>query len=70
VEVPWACHDLPATAFPFTIELVDVDSGEVAWSFHVTGPGAIEIPPVEAPRVVQARIRYADGTVAWSGGGR
>lgn len=62
-EKPFAFHDLPATAFPFKIEMFTRD-GRVVHEIEVTGPGAIEVPGLAAfYGPTGARIRYADGRV-------
>ena len=62
---PLAFHDLPASSFPFTIEILDNATREVAWSEEVTGPGAVRIPGLdetgESPKAV--RLSFADGQV-------
>lgn len=58
-----AAHSLPADAFPFTVEAIDL-AGEVVWSQVVSGPGALEVPPLAAQYgPVSIRIAYADGNV-------
>ena len=56
--------DLPAAAFPFTVELLDANR-KVVWSTTVTGPGAVHVPgPAElGPGPRTARVTYPDGTV-------
>jgi hypothetical protein len=58
-------HDLPAAAFPFTVELLDAETREVVWTAVVDGPGTLRVPgPDElGPRLKAARVTYADGTV-------
>lgn len=43
---PSAFRDLPAEAFPFRVEFYREDSGEVVHRIDVTGPGAVEVPPL------------------------
>ncbi len=57
-------HDLPAAAFPFTVEFIRVSDGKVVLEINVTGPGAVPIPGLsEEHGPVRARITYADGRV-------
>jgi hypothetical protein len=57
--------DLPASAFPFKVELLDAETREVVWSATSDGPGVMRIPgPDElGPRLKAARVTLADGTV-------
>lgn len=63
--MPFAFHDLPASAFPFVIEFLRTDDGTVADRIEVTGPGAIAIPALAAHLGVPVAIRltFADGAV-------
>lgn len=63
--MPSAFQDLPATAFPFLIEFMRSDNGEVVHSIHVTGPGALEIPALRKEHGVPISVRviYADGEI-------
>jgi hypothetical protein len=62
---PVAFHDLPASAFPLVMELLDADSREVRWTTTITGrPGGIRIPgnaETNGGKPVIARITFADG---------
>jgi hypothetical protein len=61
-----AFHDLPATSFPFTVDMIDKATGDVVWSEVVTGPGALRVPSkheVNGGRDVAARMTFPDGTV-------
>ena len=61
-----AFHDLPASSFPFTCELMDAATGEVRWSATVQGPGALRIPAkaeINEGAPVSVRLRFPDGTV-------
>lgn len=56
---------LDAGSFPFTIEALDSRDGSIVWSCVVTGPGAIDIPPL-AKRIgapVHTRIVWPDGEI-------
>lgn len=62
-----AFHDLPAGAFPFSIEFVNA-LGVVVHSITVSGPGAVEIPGLrQRYGAVSVRLRFADGTVHEAG---
>jgi hypothetical protein len=65
IPLPVAFKDLPAAAFPFTIELLNADTREVVWTVTVDGPGVITVPgrDVTGPGRKIARITYPDGTV-------
>jgi len=60
-----AFRDLPRSAFPFVIELLNAESRQVVWSAEVAGPGALRIPGRDETggRPVAVRVTYADGTV-------
>ena len=65
--LPVKFRDLPADAFPFTMELLDAETREVRWSVRVDGPGATKVPgrnEINEGRPVIARIIRKDGTVA------
>jgi hypothetical protein len=65
--LPVAFRDLPAEAFPFTVELLDAGTREVVWGpVTVGGPGALKVPGQDktGPGRKIARITWADGTVA------
>ena len=66
--LPVAFSDLPAAAFPFTVELLNT-AREVVWSTTVTGPGAIHVPGTDelGPGPRTARITYPGGRVEESG---
>jgi hypothetical protein len=53
-------YDLPAHAFPFTIEYIDDDTGEVLERVDVEGPGVTYIPSFPG-RFVAVRIVGAGG---------
>lgn len=63
--LPVAFRDLPAEAFPFTIELLNAGTREVVWSATVDGPAAVRVPGQDetGPGRKIARITFADGTV-------
>lgn len=52
-----AFGDLPADAFPFTIEFFRHDTGEVVHTIHVPGPGAIAVPALAADVGVKIDVR-------------
>lgn len=58
--------DLPAAAFPFTVELLDAETRDVLWQVAVTDPGALRVPGKAelGGRATTVRIKYADGTEA------
>jgi hypothetical protein len=61
---PTAFHDLPASAFPLVMELLDAASREVRWTATITGPGGVRIPgcaETNGGKPVIARITFADG---------
>jgi hypothetical protein len=63
---PSAFHDLPASAFPFTMELLDAETREVRWSQKVTGAAAIRVPSrdeINDGKPLTSRITFADGEV-------
>jgi hypothetical protein len=58
--------DLPASAFPFTLELLDAKTRKVRWSTTVPGPGVVKVPSkdeINGGRAVIARVSFADGEV-------
>jgi len=66
LRVPFAARDLPASAFPFTIEFIAQRTGNVVHSITVSGPGAAAIPALKADHgLVDVRITYADGVVVY-----
>lgn len=57
--------DLPADRFPFTVILLDAESGDGVWRTVVTGPGVIEVPgrnQINGGRPVRVRVEWPDGT--------
>lgn len=64
-QLPAVFRDLPADAFPFTMEILDADTREVVWAVTVDGPGAIRVPGLDetGPGRKIARITWADGSV-------
>jgi hypothetical protein len=71
-EQPWAFHDLPADAFPVTLDLLDAASREVRWTLVLDGPGALRVPSrdeINGGLPVTARVTFADGTVNEAGPG-
>lgn len=62
-------HDLPATAFPFTVQLVRADTQQVVWETRVSGPGVIHVPGMAAELgvPVMARLVLPDGHVIEEG---
>jgi hypothetical protein len=61
-----AFHDLPAEAFPMTIEFWDDDTGELLESMRIEGPGTAEVRSW-APRRVRVRAMFANGRVESAG---
>jgi hypothetical protein len=59
---PVAFHDLPASAFPFTVRFYDAEGTEL-WSATADGPGAMRIPGFDQPKVHKTVVEFADGTV-------
>lgn len=58
--------DLPEQAFPFLIEYIRASDGETVDQVCVTGPGAIEVPPLaEKHGPMRVRLTYTK-----PGGGR
>lgn len=57
-------HDLPATAFPFTIKFID-EEGTVVESIRVDEPGTVMVPALrEQHGPVTVRIQWPDWTVS------
>lgn len=57
-------RDLPASAFPFTIEIWAAGAdrrGEPSWMTVCEGPGGVLIPAMSAG--AWTRLSYADGSV-------
>lgn len=60
----FAFHELPPSSFPFTVEWISEDTGEVVHTATVTGAGALYVPPLaDVYGPTTARVRYADGEV-------
>lgn len=58
-----AYHELPAHAFPFTLQLVNEITGAVVWEIEVTGPGAIMVPSLRHLGVpVVGKVIWPDGS--------
>jgi hypothetical protein len=69
-DLPVAFRDLPAEAFPFTVQLLDAGTREVRWEQVVEGPCALRVPPrheVNDGRMLVSRIVYADGRTEEAG---
>lgn len=65
---PNAFHNLGPEAFPFTIEFLRADNGAVVHRIEVTGPGAVDVPPLAREHGVEIGVRIVkDGHrgVAW-----
>lgn len=63
---PAAFRDLPASAFPLVMELLDARTRKVRWTTAVTGPGEVRIPgnaETNGGKPVIARVTFADGEV-------
>jgi hypothetical protein len=61
-----AFHDLPASSFPFTMELLDAETREVCWSATADGPGALRIPSkheVNGGKLMACRVTSGNGEV-------
>lgn len=61
---PAAFADLPAEAYPFTLEFFKKDTKEVVHTIEVTGPGTVDVPglsTVHGP--IGVRVTFADGEV-------
>lgn len=67
--MPVAFADLPLDFYPFTVELIHWQTGEVLWSRSVAAPvpgtrSALKIPGrAELGAPVSVRIRYGNGIV-------
>jgi hypothetical protein len=62
----YAFRDLPAAAFPFTVELLDAENRDVRWQARCDEPGALHIPSrdeINDGRRLTCRITFGDGTV-------
>lgn len=64
MSLPAAFRDLPASAFPLVLELLDAGTREVVWAVTVDGPGVVRVPGRDktGPGRKIARITFADGT--------
>jgi hypothetical protein len=63
---------VPASAFPFTIELLDTATRQLRWKTTVTGPGALQVPSkhdINDGKPLTSRFTWADGTVTEEGPG-
>ena len=59
---PYAYRDLPAAAFPFTVEFISQRTGKVVHAFTAAGPGVITVPALRDEHgPVDVRVTYADG---------
>ena len=66
MSIPAQFVDLPESDFPFTIEFLDAESGQVVWEKRVEEPGALMIPGrayTNEGRPVRVRVTYPDGEV-------
>ena len=66
MSIPAQSVGLPESDFPFTIELLDSESGQVVWEKRVEGPGALMVPgraTTNEGRPVRVRVTYPDGEV-------
>ena len=64
-DLPFAFHDLPASAFPFTLQLIDAKTRRVRWRQKITGPAVIRVPSrheVNDGKLLAARVVLADGS--------
>jgi hypothetical protein len=67
MSLPARFRDLPADAFPFTMELLDAETREVCWSATADGPGAVRVPSrdeVNGGRPTAARVTLGNGKVS------
>lgn len=66
-EPPTAFTELPASAFPFTVELWGPEAnpwgGPPTFTATADGPGALQVPGLGWP--TWTRVTYGDGTVQW-----
>lgn len=61
---PFAFHELPPSSFPFTVEWISEDTGQIVHTATVTGAGALYVPPLaDVYGPVAARVSYADGSI-------
>ena len=60
-----AFRELPANAFPFTVEFFKVSDGDVIHTIVVNGPGMMQIPAIakEIGEPVGTRTIFPDGQV-------
>jgi hypothetical protein len=66
LSLPAKFRDLPASSFPFTMELLDVETREVCWSATADGPGVVRIPGKEETnggKPVAVRVTFGNGEV-------
>ena len=63
--IPYAVRDLPAEAYPFTVDFID-QTGKVVHTITIEGPGVTLIPALrDQYGPVDVRITYADHTVIY-----
>jgi hypothetical protein len=65
--LPVAFRDLPASAYPFTIEMLDAVTREVCWSVTAAAPGAVRIPgkhETNGGKPVACRVTFGNGEVS------
>lgn len=59
----YSAHDLPESAFPFTMVATD-EEGEETWSITVTEPGVVSIPGKgDYAGHITITTTWGDGTV-------
>ena len=64
---PTAFHDLPASAFPVTIEYVQHTTGKVIRTEVIEGPGALQVPGLAALfGPIGVRMTWASGQSGYS----
>lgn len=56
----FAYADLPADAFPFTVEFLRTDTGEVVHTIRVEGPGALAVPALRHKYGVTIDVRIVN----------
>lgn len=68
MDKPTVFHDFPEDHFPFTVTVLDPETGELLWEQVVEGPGVLNIPGYGRRAVVV--VEFADGTFTWAGRGQ
>ncbi len=55
--------ELPAEAYPFTIDFILERTGETVWTVTVAGPGVLQMPALAGHGPFRARIAWPGGRV-------